>query len=77
MLWSVHNEGWRNIKAASSLLETAREEGRMEQVKAMGKKITFFLLVLAVAASAKSLNTDQQNTAITATSDRQVRNLGV
>ena len=45
----------------------------MEQVTAVGKKTTFFLLVLAVAASAKSLNTDQQNTAITATSDRQVR----
>ena len=46
----------------------------MDQVTAMGKGTTFFmLLVLAASASATSLNTTQQNTAITATSDRQVR----
>ena len=46
----------------------------MDQVKAMGKGTTFFmLLVLAVSASATSLNTTQQNTAITATSGKQVR----
>ena len=46
----------------------------MEQVTAVGKGTTFFLLlVLAASASATSLNTTQQNTAITATSGRQVR----
>ena len=47
----------------------------MEQVTTMGKKTTFFLLVLAASASAKSLNTVQQNTAITATRDKQVRSV--
>ena len=46
----------------------------MEQVTAVGKWITFFLLlVLAASANATSLNTTQQNTAITATNGRQVR----
>ena len=45
----------------------------MEQVTVLGKWTTSFLLVLAVSASAKSLNTVQQKTAITATIDRQVR----
>ena len=50
----------------------------MEQVTAVGKGTTFFLLlVLAASASATSLNTKQQNTAITATSDRQVRRVGM
>ena len=45
----------------------------MEQVTAVGKGTTFFLLlVLAASASATSLNT-KQNTAITATSGKQVR----
>ena len=45
----------------------------MEQVTAVGKGTTFFLLlVLAASASATSLNTKQENTAITATSERQV-----
>ena len=49
----------------------------MEQVTAVGKGNTFFLLlVLAASATATSLNTTQQNTAITATSDRQVRSVG-
>ena len=46
----------------------------MEEVTAVGKGTTFFLLfVLAASASATSLNTTQQNTAITATSGKQVR----
>ena len=46
----------------------------MEQVTAVGKGNTFFLLlVLAASATATSLKSTQQNTAITATSDRQVR----
>ena len=46
----------------------------MEQVTAVGKGTSFFLLlVLAASASATSLNTTQQNTAITATSGKQVR----
>ena len=46
----------------------------MEQATAVGKGTTFFLLlVLAASASATSLNTTQQNTAITATSGKQVR----
>ena len=50
----------------------------MEQVTAVGKGTTFFLLlVLAASASATSLNTTQQNTAITATSGKQVRSVGV
>ena len=50
----------------------------MEQVTAVGKGTTFFLLlVLAASASATSLNTKQKNTAITATSGRQVRSLCV
>ena len=50
----------------------------MEQVTAVGKGTTFFLLfVLTASASATSLNTKQQNTAITATSDRQVRSVCV
>ena len=50
----------------------------MEQVTAVGKGTTFFLLlVLAASASATSLNTKQQNTTITATSGRQVRSAGV
>ena len=50
------------------------KEREMEQVTAVGKGTTFFLLlVLAVSASATSLNTTQQNTAITATSGKQVR----
>ena len=45
----------------------------MEKVSAVGKGTTFFLLlVLAASASATSLNTKQQNTAITATSGKQV-----
>ena len=49
----------------------------MEQVTAVGKGTTvFLLLVLAASATATSLNTTQQNTAITATSDRQVRSVG-
>ena len=48
----------------------------MEQVTAVGKETTFFLLlVLAASASATSLNTIQQNTAITATSGKQVRSV--
>ena len=48
----------------------------MEQVTAVGKRTTFFLLlVLAASASATSLNTTQQNTAITATSGKQVRSV--
>ena len=48
----------------------------MEQVTAVGKWTTFFLLlVLAASASATSLNTTQQNTAITATSGKQVRGM--
>ena len=50
----------------------------MEQVTAVGKGTTFFLLlVLAASASATSLNTKQKNTAITATSGRQVRSVGM
>ena len=50
----------------------------MEQVTAVGKGTTFFLLlVLAASASATSLNTTQQNTAITVTSGKQVREVGV
>ena len=50
----------------------------MEQVTAVGKGTTFFLLlVLAASASATSLNTTQQNTAITATSSKQVREVGM
>ena len=50
----------------------------MEQVTAVGKGTTFFLLlVLAASASATSLNTTQQNTAITATSGKQVRRVWV
>ena len=50
----------------------------MEQVTAVGKGTTFFLLlVLAASASATSLNTKQKNTAITATSERQVSSAGV
>ena len=46
----------------------------MEQVTAVGKGTTFFLLlVLAASASATSLNTTLQITAITAASDKQVR----
>ena len=46
----------------------------MEQVTAVGKGTTFFLLLVLVAsASATSLNTTQQNIAITATSGKQVR----
>ena len=48
----------------------------MEQVTAVCKGTTFFLLLVLVAsASATSLNTTQQNTAISATtnSDKQVR----
>ena len=46
----------------------------MEQVTAVGKGTTFFLLlVLAASASATSLDATQQNTAITATSGKQVR----
>ena len=49
-------------------------EREMEQVTAVGKGTTFFLLlVLAATACATSLNTTQQNTAITATNGRQVR----
>ena len=47
----------------------------MEQVTAVGKGNTFFmLLALAASASATSLNTTQQNTTISATdnSDKQV-----
>ena len=48
----------------------------MEQVTAVGKGTTIFLLlVLAASASTTSLNTTQQNTAITATSGKQVRNV--
>ena len=47
-------------------------EREMEQVTAVGKGTTFFLLlVLAASANATSLNTTQQNTAITATSGNQ------
>ena len=53
--------------------DQSQGQRRMEQVTTVSKKTTFFLLVLAVSASAKSLNTVQQNTAITATNDRQVR----
>ena len=50
----------------------------MEQVTAVGKGTTFFLLlVLAASASATSLNSKQKNTAITATSERQVSSAGV
>jgi len=50
----------------------------MEQVTAVGKGTPFFLLlVLAASASATSLNTTQQNTAITATSGKQVRRVCV
>ena len=50
----------------------------MEQVTAVGKGTTFFLLlVLAASASATSLNTTQQNTTITATSGKQVRGVCV
>ena len=46
----------------------------MEQITAVGKWTTFFLLlVLAASASATSLNTTQQNAAITATRGKQVR----
>ena len=49
-------------------------EREMEQITAVGKGTTFFLLlVLAASASATSLNNTQQNTVITATSDKQVR----
>ena len=52
-------------------------EREMEQVTAVGKGNTFFLLlVLAACATATSLKSTQQNTAITATSDRQVRSVG-
>ena len=48
----------------------------MEQVTVVGKGTAFFLLLVLVAsATAASLNTTQQNTAITATSDRQVRSV--
>ena len=48
----------------------------MEQVTAVGKGTTFFLLlVLAASASATSLNTTEQNTAISATNDKQVRSV--
>ena len=50
----------------------------MEQVTAVGKRTTFFLLlVLAASASVTSLNAKQQNTTITATSGKQVRGLCV
>ena len=51
----------------------------MEQFTAVGKGTTFFLLlVLAASASATSLNTTtQQNTAITATSGKQVKGVCV
>ena len=50
----------------------------MEQVTAVGKGTTFFLLLLlAASASATSLNAKQKNTAITATSGRQVRSVCV
>ena len=53
-------------------------ESEMEQVTAVGKGTTFFLLlVLAASASATSLNTTQQNTAITAASGTQVCGVGV
>ena len=46
----------------------------MEQVTAVGKGTIFFLLLaLAASAIATSLNTTQQNIAITATSGKQVR----
>ena len=46
----------------------------MEKVTAVGKRTTFFLLlVLAASASVTSLKTKQQNTAI----DRQVRSVDV
>ena len=45
----------------------------MEQVTAVGKGTAFLLLlVLAASATTTSLKSTQQNTAITATSDRQV-----
>ena len=50
----------------------------MEKVTAVGKGTTFFLLlVLAASASATSLNAKQKNTAITATSGKQVRSVGM
>ena len=50
----------------------------MENVTAVGKATTFFLLlVLAASDSATSLNTKQQNTAITASSGKQVRSVGM
>ena len=50
----------------------------MEEVTAVGKGTTFFLLlVLAASTSATSLNTTQQNTAITATSGKQVKRVCV
>ena len=49
-------------------------EREMEQVTAVGKGTIFFLLLaLAASAIATSLNTTQQNIAITATSGKQVR----
>ena len=46
----------------------------MEEITAVCKGTTFFLLlVLAASDSATALNTTQQNTAITATSGKQVR----
>ena len=62
---------WHVVPVGINVKERERE---MEQVTAVGKRTTFFLLlVLAASASATSLNTTQQNTAITATSDKQVK----
>ena len=64
-----HLSAWHTV--GINVKESERE---MKQVTAVGKGTTFFLLlVLAVSASATSLNTTQQNTAITATSGKQVR----
>ena len=61
----------RQLVLHSTITGIRVKQKEMEQF-IFGRKKTFFLLVLAVSASAKSLNT-----AITATSDRQVRSVHV
>ena len=75
MLWSEGVLYKRQPPLCLTHCRDQREgEREMEQVTAVGKGTTFFLLlVLAASASATSLNTTQQNTAITATSGKQVR----
>ncbi len=65
----------RHLSACHTVgINMKEREREMEQATAVGKGTPFFLLlVLAASTSATSLNTTQQNTAITATSGKQVR----